>query len=848
LVAEWVEPLTIEAAGGLITAGVLGVTNGARRGLRSESKVADDQWLYDPELAKHLSADINLALAAAPFARTFDGRALRAFLQADEMRSVARLVAAASISQSTEYDAELTAEVAALFELRFPGSEQAAREVGRLFVSGLRKSFDSALVGPGRKSRTQEHLANMLLAQLGHIRLELARSTSTGLSHKVFQAFLDDLRQALTERYRLLSPPGFGRTHRLPIADMYVPPPVKRDVPPRVQKTHVVPVAISPLEIGARCHRAVVLGDPGGGKSTLSQALAFHHATRAPGGAEGTLAVPIVLRDMAGKTDARGVLNYLTTFFRDNLAIKVPDGCIELALTSGTLFVIFDGLDELGGKAQRQTVVADVESFCARFPNAPVLVTSRVDGYDLAKLDPHVFSRWRISPFGEREVEAFAHRWFGQVAQIDELETGSLPNWDPTSRAEAFLRDSERVSDLRANPLLLSLMCGLYKQDGDLPSTRPAVYSRCAEMLFQTWDTSRGIATPFLYEDDLKRVLMHVALWILRDETLQGGVGRVQLHREISSYLNDHRYRSRDKAVAVAREIVEYTTGRAWVFADSHQDLEEERYRFTHQTFLEYFAACQLVRESGRPEKLLKALMKRLASGEWYVVAPLAVQILHESIEDGGDKLTEAAIARLLSTSPPGRSDEAGALLDLVMRYMEYVALRPSTLTKLVMACKTLFSSSLDHPPLSYDGFLLSIHSMHRDNRTGLLEALCDLRDELFDGESYLSSMIPLTGAVHFLAYGYGGEADAAAKSFLSQVAKMGDGDPAHTQLVKVYKQWDRGLITDDERVQETIETLIEAFESGYNLYFVDTDGEPITDRGRTIVAQHANGTTSDSD
>ena len=68
------------------------------------------------------------------------------------------------------------------------------------------------------------------------------------------------------------------------------------------------------------------------------------------------------------------------------------------------------------------------------------------------------------------------------------VEQGESP-----TRAKAFLAESASVPDLRFNPLLLSLMCILYRGSGSLPGDRASTYAKCAELLLRKWDEQRDL-------------------------------------------------------------------------------------------------------------------------------------------------------------------------------------------------------------------------------------------------------------------------------------------------------------------------------------------------------------------
>jgi hypothetical protein len=76
-------------------------------------------------------------------------------------------------------------------------------------------------------------------------------------------------------------------------------------------------------------------------------------------------------------------------------------------------------------------------------------------------------------------------------------------------------RPGRGVPDLRANPLLLSLMCILYRGEGSLPRNRAEVYEQCANLLFHRWDARRHIHQDLRVGHLLQPALQHLA-WCCR--------------------------------------------------------------------------------------------------------------------------------------------------------------------------------------------------------------------------------------------------------------------------------------------------------------------------------------------
>ena len=154
----------------------------------------------------------------------------------------------------------------------------------------------------------------------------------------------------------------------------------------------------------------------------------------------------------------------------------------------------------------------------------------------------------------------------------------------------AFMRDSESASDLRSNPLLLSLMCNIYKGAGYIPQNRSNLYERCATMLFDEWDQSRGIESGGPLRGDANFALQDIAYWTITKPALATGIPERQLKIRLTQYLKKSRYGNEADATEAANELLRLWHGRAWILTDIGSDTLRSIYHFTHRTFLEYFA------------------------------------------------------------------------------------------------------------------------------------------------------------------------------------------------------------------------------------------------------------------
>ena len=457
-------------------------------------------------------------------------------------------------------------------------------------------------------------------------------------------AWLANYRRQATDQHGKLQPPDFDRRRRVPLNDIYVPATIYEDhSSERIMASPQPPPSLTVWELASRADRTVLLGDPGGGKTTASNVLMHHFAS------DVSRRVPflVTLRDFAASDPPeRSVVGWIEHQLETFYQCPAPPGLVDMLLLTGRAIVFFDGLDELLDTSRRSDVAARVERFCTEYPLAPVLVTSRAVGYDAARLDDRQFTCYRLGGFRDEDVTDYVRKWFA-------LDSDAC-----SDEADAFMSESESVTDLRSNPLLLSLMCILYRGEGSLPRNRAEIYEQCATLLFRKWDARRRIHQDLRAGRHIEPTLRHLAWWLFTREETQSAVTERALVNETSEFLHGRGFESADEAREAAQEFIEFCRGRMWVFSDMGTAATgEPLYSFTHRTFLEYFAASQLAFDSDTPEKLARTLAPHIAKGEWEVVGELAVQIKDSTSSDGAKRVYEYLLSERRRRSPEGRSN-----------------------------------------------------------------------------------------------------------------------------------------------------------------------------------------------
>lgn len=625
-----------------------------------------------------------------------------AFLRSNDIQAILHELLAVRLSSAPDADVK---RLSVLFQ-DTAGTSMAPEDAAKLFhyydkqVRNLVERLRDADVNFLNQIRQEAYLTSIVSAIERH---SAAVMESPGGSAPEVD-FISRYRRHVADQHGQLRPPDFERRRKVPIRDLYVPQiitqPLESEARSPAPRTDI-------WEVDDTIDRTVLLGDPGGGKTTAAHVILSRHASEV----DRPLPFLVILREFAShERPERSVVGHIEHMLETFYQCKPPQGLIERLLLRGSALIIFDGLDELIDTTRRAYVADIVERFCSEYPLAKILVTSRTIGYDEARLDDRQFMRYHIEGFDDDQVAEYVQKWFMCDEGSDFV--------DP----KAFLEESASVTDLRRNPLMLALMCILYRGEGSMPRNRSEIYEKCTRLLFEKWDAMRKIQVDLRARSLVEQALRYLAYWLLTREAGQSAVPERELVFEVKNYFLKWGFEKDSEAEAAAREFVGFCRGRMWVLSEAGTtERGEALYTFTHRTFLEYYAAYYLASIYDSPEALARSLMPRIARAEWDMVAWLAIQIKDRTAEHGGERIFRVLIKEAGSEELQSRGNTLGFL----GRCSESVEPSPASIRALTKAC---FEHAF--PALEDKSRLTPLASL-------MLSARRELRD-VVDDELYL--------------------------------------------------------------------------------------------------------------
>lgn len=374
------------------------------------------------------------------------------------------------------------------------------------------------------------------------------------------------------------------------------------------------------INILTKHHHLVLSGRPGSGKTTVSRMIINLLTSKALTSFTQQFGrrIPLYfkLRDYQISTISSPniLLDQFVELQSRTLKYAVSREHIEFYLQQGWCFIIFDGVDEVGGRDNRLQIRELVLDYFINFhEDNYVLVTSRPTGLENVPFSSYLDEREQklqkklptllhVDSFNKKQTSEFCQKWFALREENPKIVE---------KKATDFLDSIEKIkslSVLKRRPVFLTMMAHIHTTKGKLPHSRAKAYEYMVDAYIEHIDITRRLHKEMYpdehyyewsFEDKIK-LLEGIAYKLQCAETNGQGkdddaiivVSRKELLEIIKAIIQEKKEGWQTIELQHAEALLSFYLTRTGLLNEP----EEERIQFSHLSFQEYLTARYMYR------------------------------------------------------------------------------------------------------------------------------------------------------------------------------------------------------------------------------------------------------------
>ncbi len=424
--------------------------------------------------------------------------------------------------------------------------------------------------------------------------------------------FVTKIREAVRNENPRLNfvgfPPEIHSRTTVDRADVFVAPILTRLGSDEDVFDDLVTVCRNPTERGGLTN-AVILGEPGSGKSTLCRVVARKVARD---GLLGPAPLQLCVRELRPEDRGESLLELVARQLRRRNVLEVGEPVLSELCEAGRALLLVDGLDEASTSSWKIEFIDQLHAFAVRYPLVPLVITSRKVDYCEAPLDPQRFTTLHLEPFDDTRLDQFIVRWYA-VAIPDEAERAQ-----GLSSLRAALEARPQARELARNPLLATLVVLVHYSEatGELPARRADLFRLCVELLVRDWPEKWNRAFELSGDWQLGQLGV-LALWMQEARVADSGilVRSEVLTRKLEELLAGH-----PDNLVVSKKLGLASRWREWLVDSNLLQIQGRDYGFVHRSLMEFLAACGLHDTLADPEWIADVVVKHRGDSKWHQV------------------------------------------------------------------------------------------------------------------------------------------------------------------------------------------------------------------------------------
>lgn len=384
----------------------------------------------------------------------------------------------------------------------------------------------------------------------------------------------------------------------------------------RLSRSHSNTVLHSALV--TKQNKLVILGKPGSGKTTFLQHLALQCSQ---GKYRKDLIPCFIQLRTEWEQENEEVLNlqeYLIGYGKNH---GLSPRQINNLLEAGKFILLLDGLDEVP-QQYREILCKNIQTFSQEFRKNCLTITSRSSAQQFRFRG---FDYVEVADLDHNKIKEFVEKWF--IATSKNRTQGK-------KKAQQFLEilnspKNESIQELAVTPILLNLLCSVFKERENFPRQKYKLYEVGLEILLERWDKSRGIERENFYHDlsllDKRKLLSKIAATTFSNNRYFFESREIQEIIEDYLYNNCNFQEDTETLWLTSEAVLKSIEIQHGVLVERAKDI----YSFSHLTFQEYFTARYIIANKKQHlEKQLTDLATKIVDENWKEVILLTLSML----------------------------------------------------------------------------------------------------------------------------------------------------------------------------------------------------------------------------
>ena len=364
----------------------------------------------------------------------------------------------------------------------------------------------------------------------------------------------------------------------------------------------------------------VILGKPGAGKSSLIKYSISKILDR-----DSTIFKDISIYEHVPfrielhkynnekKKSSIGIISYLCKLLEEEYQLgSIAHIDIETILGERNTILFFDGMDEIFDVTERLNVRNDIENISKLFTKIRLVVSSRYESYKEVSFENKDFITYEVDDFNDQQIKEYVQKWYLAEESDEKFR-------DPEIK-ESLIQLEKVDDELKRNPLLLSLILILYRNEQEIPTSKLEIYESCTKTLLDRRDRiEKGLHFQLKIPNKIA-TFSDLAYWQftnLKDQSSSLTNEQVKFH--IQEYLlSKTEFSDVETAEKATEEFLDFAKIRSIYFENG----------FTHKTFLEYFTAYYIYSNFHANPNLTirdKIITENIRFSSWQVVLELLI-------------------------------------------------------------------------------------------------------------------------------------------------------------------------------------------------------------------------------